>query len=64
MIRRNVLQGERDSRVVKWSLIAAVFALSIGCYAELVLASHEDEAVPAVQTVQKQNTPAPTALAS
>ncbi|HSJ09084.1 MAG TPA: hypothetical protein VK928_04200 [Longimicrobiales bacterium] len=58
MIRRDVLK-ERDGSVVKWSLVAAAFALSLGCYAEMVLASHE-EPTPSVQTVQ-QTPQVPTA---
>jgi hypothetical protein len=43
MIRRNIVQPDRDQRVVKWSLIAATFALSVGCFAEISLARAVDE---------------------
>lgn len=42
MIRRNVFQSERDPRVVKWSLLAAALALSLGGYAEMVISEHAD----------------------
>jgi hypothetical protein len=34
MIRRNILRHDRDQRVVRWSLVAAGFALSVGFYAQ------------------------------
>lgn len=62
MIRRNVLR--RDNRPVKWSLVAAAFALSLGFYAEHVLTAEiETEATTAV--VQKAPAaPAPAVTAS
>jgi hypothetical protein len=47
MIRRHVVHMEKDPRVVKWSLIAAVCALLLGGYAELSMASQADAEVPA-----------------
>lgn len=41
MIRRDVLK--RDNRPVKWSLLAAAFALSLGLYAEHVLTVQQVE---------------------
>lgn len=56
MIRRNVLK--RDDRPVKWSLVAAAFALSLGFYAEHVLTAEvETETTTAV--VQKAAPAAP-----
>ncbi|MBR9989037.1 MAG: hypothetical protein KFH98_04730 [Gemmatimonadetes bacterium] len=58
MIRRDVLK--RDSRPLKWSLIAAGFALSLGLYAEHALTAKvvvETEDPTAV--VQKATTAAP-----
>jgi hypothetical protein len=50
VIRRDVLR--RDNRPVKWSLVAAAVALSLGLYAEHVLTAEvETEATTAV--VQK-----------
>jgi hypothetical protein len=40
MIRRDVLR--RDNRPVKWSLVAAAFALSLGLYADHVLTAEVD----------------------
>lgn len=55
MIRRDVLK--RDNRPVKWSLVAAAFALSLGLYAEHALnVEIEQETTTAV--VQKA-APAP-----
>lgn len=51
MIRRN-LGAERDQRVVKWSLVAAAFALSLGWFAETSLERHADDAAVANQTVE------------
>lgn len=56
MIRRDVLK--RDNRPVKWSLIAAAFALSLGLYAEHVLTAElETDSTTAV--VQKAAPAAP-----
>lgn len=55
MIRRNVLKP--DNRPVKWSLIAAAVALSLGLYAEHVLTA-QVEVEPATAVVQK-TAPAP-----
>lgn len=63
MIRRNVLQGDRDQKTVKWALVAATFALSIGCLAEVSLVAAEDADTTHVVEVQKADT-APRALAS
>jgi hypothetical protein len=43
MIRRNIVQADRDQGVVTWSLLAAAFALSVGCFAEVTLARSADE---------------------
>lgn len=52
MIRRNLV-AERDQRVVKWSLVAAAFALSLGYFAETSLERHVEDAQPvAGQTVE------------
>lgn len=56
MIRRNVLK--RDNRPVKWSLVAAAFALSIGFYAEHVLTA-EIETDTSTAVVQKAAPAAP-----
>jgi hypothetical protein len=48
MIRRNISQAERDHQVVKWSLMAAAFALSIGTLAEVKLARTNEEGAKAV----------------
>ena len=62
MIRRNVLR--RDNRPVKWSLVAAAFALSLGFYAEHVLTA-EIETEPTAAVVQKAPAaPAPAVTAS
>lgn len=50
MIRKNVLK--RDNRPVKWSLVAAAFALSIGFYAEHALTA-EVETETSTAVVQK-----------
>jgi hypothetical protein len=51
MIRRNLVV-ERDQKVVKWSLIAAAFALSLGYFAEVQLERHVEDTRPvAGQTV-------------
>ncbi|MGH7446065.1 MAG: hypothetical protein ACRELT_00800 [Longimicrobiales bacterium] len=55
MIRRDVLR--RDDRTVKWSLIAAAFALSLGLYAEHALTA-QIETEPTTAVVQKA-APAP-----
>ena len=36
VIRKDVLRAEPDQRGVKWWLFAAAFALSLGCFAEVV----------------------------
>jgi hypothetical protein len=52
MIRRDLVI-ERDQRVVKWFLTAAVFALSLGYFAETSLERNAAEATPvAGQTVE------------
>lgn len=56
MIRRDVLK--RDNRPVKWSLVAAGFALSLGLYAEHVLTA-EVETDPTTAVVQKTAPVAP-----
>lgn len=56
MIRRNVLK--RDNRPVKWSLVAAAFALSLGFYAEHVLTA-EVEVDTTTAVVQKAAPAAP-----
>jgi hypothetical protein len=62
MIRRDVLK--RDGRPVKWSLLAAGFALSLGLYAEHALTAQvvvETEVPTAV--VQKSSVaPAPAVI--
>ena len=62
MIRRDVLHSDRDHSVVKWSLIAAAFALVVGCYAETVHRS-EIEAGTA-SAAQVTETPATTVAAA
>jgi hypothetical protein len=52
MIRRNLV-AEKDTRVVKWSLLAAAFALSLGFYAETTLERHAETPAAATQTVEK-----------
>lgn len=56
MIRRDVLK--RDNRPVKWSLVAAAFALSLGFYAEHVL-TVEVEVDTTTAVVQKAAPAAP-----
>ena len=56
MIRRNVLT--RDNRPVKWSLVAAAFALSLGFYAEHALTA-EIETDTTTAVVQKAAPAAP-----
>lgn len=51
MIRRNVVQVEKDPKIVRWSLIAAVCALLLGGYAEVNLASQADVDAPAAAVV-------------
>lgn len=43
MIRRNIADSDRDRTVVKWSLIAAAFALSAGSLAESTLTRSTQE---------------------
>ncbi|CAN5773595.1 hypothetical protein BH23GEM10_BH23GEM10_06950 [soil metagenome] len=50
MIRRN-LSIERDPRILTWSLVAAVFALSVGCYADMVLSVDDADRAAATTTV-------------
>jgi hypothetical protein len=45
MIRRDLVI-ERDQRVVKWFLVAAVFALSLGYFAETSLERNASDAPP------------------
>lgn len=53
MIRKDVLHSDLDHGVVKWSLIAAAFALVVGCYAEAVHSSALDAgAATAVQVIE------------
>lgn len=59
MIRRDVLT-QRDNRTVKWALVAAVFALSVGAFAEHTLANAESTTTA---TVQQPAPVAPTASA-
>lgn len=42
MIRRKRMWSERDPRGVKWSLIAAAFALSVGAYADHVVSAQTE----------------------
>ena len=56
MIRRNVL-SQRD-HTIKWSLVAAALALSLGLYAEHALATDENAAATAAV---EQEAPAPIA---
>jgi hypothetical protein len=51
MIRRDLVI-ERDQRVVKWSLTAAVFALSLGYFAETSLERAADATPVAGQSVE------------
>jgi hypothetical protein len=48
MIRRSILQPERDQHAVKWSLMAAAFALSVGFFAEVSLARAAEEGAKVV----------------
>lgn len=61
MIRRDVL-AQRDNRTVKWALVAAMFALSLGAYAEHTLEAHGAESA-ATATVQQPAPVPPTAIA-
>lgn len=54
MIRRNMYYIERDQRVVKWALIAAAFALTIGYYAETALVRRDADATVAGESVKVQ----------
>ncbi|CAN5646625.1 hypothetical protein BH23GEM9_BH23GEM9_07310 [soil metagenome] len=52
MIRRDVV-NDRDQRVVKWSLLAAAFALTVGFMAETALERHvEDASTVAEQEIE------------
>ena len=62
MVRRNVLK--RDNRPVKWSLVAAAFALSLGFYAEHMLTAElETETTTAVVQKAAPAAPAPALTA-
>lgn len=61
LVRRDVLT-QRDNRTVKWALVAAAFALSLGSFAEHTLAKHGDETTTTA-TVQQPAPVAPTAIA-
>jgi hypothetical protein len=54
MIRRDVVRGDRDQTVVKWALVAAVFALTVGCVAEVTLVHGETDAVAEGQSVKAE----------
>jgi hypothetical protein len=56
MIRRTVWYGARDQRVVKWALVAAAFALSMGYFAEHRLAARNSAEATSVaeQAVEVQ----------
>jgi hypothetical protein len=43
MIRRNIVRADWDHRAVKWSLVAAAFALSVGCFAEVTLSRADED---------------------
>ncbi|HEX6309440.1 MAG TPA: hypothetical protein VFZ69_14685 [Longimicrobiales bacterium] len=63
MIRRDVLR-QRDNRSVKWSLLAAAFALSLGLYAEHGLrADVEEETTATVAEEAVPAAPAPAVIA-
>jgi hypothetical protein len=47
VMRRDALRAEPDQRGVKWCLLAAAFALSLGCIAEVV-ALRQDVAQDAI----------------
>jgi hypothetical protein len=57
LIRRDVIRGDRDQNVVKWALIAAVFALSMGCVAEVTLVRVDDDSAAAVASQTETATP-------
>ncbi|HEX6132784.1 MAG TPA: hypothetical protein VFZ24_02300 [Longimicrobiales bacterium] len=61
MIRREVLT-QRDNRSVKWSLMAAAFALSLGFYAEHVLSVQVEEETATVAE-EAAPVPAPAVIA-
>jgi hypothetical protein len=61
MIRRDVLR-QRDNRTVKWFLVAAGLALSLGLYAEHTVTAETIETDPTTAVVQKA-APAPPAPA-
>jgi hypothetical protein len=56
MIRRNVIR--HDQRVVRWSLVAAGLALSVGFYAQAGLESGEQAKAAAEKTAEAQATKA------
>jgi hypothetical protein len=43
MIRRNILIADWDHRVVKWSLVASAFALTLGAFAQNRLELHAQQ---------------------
>jgi hypothetical protein len=49
MIRRNILITEWDHQVVKWSLIAAAFALLTGAFAQNRIEVHAQDATSVVE---------------
>lgn len=57
MIRRDVLK--RDNRPVKWSLVAAGFALTLGLYAEHALSAEVETTDTTTAVVQKAAPVAP-----
>jgi hypothetical protein len=61
MIRRDLVI-ERDQRVVKWSLIAAVFALSLGYFAETSLERNASDATPVAGQAVEVTAPVTAAI--
>jgi hypothetical protein len=61
MIRRDLVI-ERDQRVVKWSLTAAVFALSLGYFAETSLERNAADAAPVAGQAVEVTAPATAAI--
>jgi len=61
MIRRGVVNGAGDQRVVKWALVAAAVALSMGYFAEHKLATRAatDATTVAEQSVEVRPAAAP-----
>lgn len=62
MIRRDVLT-QRDNRTVKWSLMAAAFALSLGLYAEHALSVEVEEETTTSVVQEAAPAPATTRIA-